>query len=718
MPPNDPPAPPKPPTADPAAGKSVPSPAGAKVAPSVRPPTLAPRPPTLAPRPITGLPKPPPVPGAPKPAGAPPPLPPAAPQAAPATNVLPSVPGPPKLPSIPAPPAIASSASSAPSAPRPPVPATASAPPPANTATNVSPSVPPKTPSIPAPPPTISVEEKSVDFDLAAIGLGDAAERARLANFSDETSGTNRKSVPDEPAPRSRRIGETDIPPPAHVDTERAPGSKDPYIGTTFDHRYRIEKLLGEGGMGFVYLARHKVIDKKVAIKVLRAEMAKDREILERFLQEARAASSIGNPHIIDISDFGDLPDGSTYFVMEFLDGQSLVQFNDKTNRQPFDVIAKIAIQMANGLAAAHEAGIIHRDLKPENIFIVTRGLDKHFVKILDFGIAKVATSGENKLTRAGAVFGTPHYMSPEQAAGSPLDHRTDIYSLGVMLYEMVSGVLPFTADNFMGILSQHMYQAPPPLGKLNLEPLCPSELEAIIFKCLSKVPDDRYPDMAALSADLQRFQDGHVPDAVAEMASRPEGLSVGVTPDKPKKAPWLRLVAVGAIVMGATLGTVLVIGQGPTGNNTPGTANSAVAPPTSNRVTATAKTKVVVIVEPLSAVATAKFAGKTIKFPEDKVEVEPGKPVTLEVEAAGFETQKVTLDGKTEVVRVKLVGIGGAGVGTAPPETPTGRPTSTKAGSSGSPTTTTTTTTKPPGGSDVVDLYGPTQSPKPKPTP
>jgi len=554
-----------------------------------------------------------------------------------------------------------------------------------------------------------------MDLDLAMMGLGDAAERARLAKFADAAPGTNS----GDEAPRSRRIGETDIPPPAHVDTERSPGGKDPYIGTTFDHRYKIEKLLGEGGMGFVYLARHKVIDKKVAVKVLRAEMAKDREILERFLQEARAASSIGNPHIIDISDFGDLPDGSTYFVMEFLDGQSLVQFNDKNNRQPFDVIAKISIQMANGLASAHEAGIIHRDLKPENIFIITRGLDKHFVKILDFGIAKVATSGENKLTRAGAVFGTPHYMSPEQAAGSPLDHRTDIYSLGVMMYEMVSGVLPFTADNFMGILSQHMYQAPPPLGKLNLEPQCPAELEAIIFKCLSKVPDDRYPDMHALSADLQRFQDGQVPEAVAQMASRPEGLSVGVTPDKPKKAPWLRLVAVGAVVMGATLGTVMVIISGPNGNPNPSpvpSANASAAP----TITAQAvKAKVVVIVEPLSAVATANFGGKQIKFPDDKVEVDPGKPVTLNVEAAGFESQKVTLDGKTDIVRVKLVAVAGTAQVPTGPEVPTtGRPASTKTGAGSSPTTSATTSAKPPGGSDVVDLYGPQQPGRPKPGP
>ncbi len=504
-------------------------------------------------------------------------------------------------------------------------------------------------------------------------------------------------------------MGETDIPPPTHVDSERPPGAKDPYIGTTFDHRYKIDRLLGEGGMGFVYLARHKVIDKKVAVKVLRAEMAKDREILERFLQEARAASSIGNPHIIDISDFGDLPDGSTYFVMEFLDGLSLVQFNDKNNRQPLDVIAKVTIQMANGLAAAHERGIIHRDLKPENIFIVTRGLDKHFVKILDFGIAKVATSGDNKLTRAGAVFGTPHYMSPEQAAGAPLDHRTDVYSLGVMLYELVSGVLPFTADNFMGILSQHMYQAPPPLGKLNLDPPCPAELEAIIFKCMSKAPDDRYPDMNALSADLQRFQDGNVPDAVAEMASRPEGLSVGVNPDKPKKSQWIKLVAVGAAVMGATLGTALVITQTPAPQPATGAGASTQVPTTTTA--GAQKTSVLVAVEPNGAGATALIGNERVKFPK-LVEVEPGKPLTLQIEARGFGTQTIKIDGVTKELLVKLDPI--PGMAQQFPETPNGKSTTTaKTNPGGSPTT---STKKPGENSDVVDLYGPAPTKKPSP--
>ena len=481
-----------------------------------------------------------------------------------------------------------------------------------------------------------------------------------------------------------------DIPPPADIapPDERPEGSKDPYIGTTFDHRYKIQKLLGEGGMGFVYLARHKVIDKKVAVKVLRSEMAKDREILDRFLQEAKAASSIGNPHIIDISDFGDLPDGSTYFVMEYLEGQSLGDLVASTKQLSVERICHIARQMSDGLAAAHERGIIHRDLKPDNIFLIQRGSDPDFVKILDFGIAKVTGSTtDTKLTKAGAVFGTPHYMSPEQAAGAAIDHRADIYALGVMLYELASGQLPFNADNFMGILTQHMYKAPVPIRELVPSSTCPPSLEAVILKCLSKKQEARYQSMEELGADLQRIESGGVPHAVAEMMARSGGFNVPAdyfnqpspilpaTPPPVQKKKWSRLVWIaGAAAAVGLVTTILVVSNIVAGSPPPRVATSA-APQVASTATASAasvepkKNAVVIAATPM--IAMGYRDDKPFKLPSS-IDVEEGKTVSIEVRAEGYETAKIDLDGKETSKTVELKPLkGGAaakGAGTSKP--------------------------------------------------
>jgi serine/threonine-protein kinase len=306
----------------------------------------------------------------------------------------------------------------------------------------------------------------------------------------------------------------------------------DPYIGLTLNSRYKLEKLVGEGGMGTVYLAKHIVIGKQVAVKILRSDLARNRDNVNRFLREAKAASKIGNPHIVDIFDFGELDDGSSYFVMEYISAKNLADIIDAEKRLSVERVYNIGHQIAAGLGAAHACGIIHRDLKPDNIMIVNRHENGEFVKILDFGIAKVTTADDSKLTRAGIVFGTPHYMSPEQASGVELDHRSDIYSLGVVLYEMLSGQRPFNADNVMAILSKHCNEVPIPVRELAVH--CSPRLEAVILRCLEKKPDDRFQSMSELAAELLRAQLDDASESVAPPPSsgkraQPPGLYTAV---------------------------------------------------------------------------------------------------------------------------------------------------------------------------------------------
>ncbi|HHH30522.1 MAG TPA: serine/threonine protein kinase [Polyangiaceae bacterium] len=321
---------------------------------------------------------------------------------------------------------------------------------------------------------------------------------------------TSSKPEPDDSIPPDSSVNLVD------KDERRSARPPDPRIGTKVDNRYIIKSLLGQGGMGVVYLAVHEALDRQVAIKVLKPDVSRDEKIISRFRREARAASAIGSPHICDVSDFGTLEDGSTYFVMEMLDGPSLSSILKgkplKTER-----ILKIGAQLAEALGAAHARQIVHRDLKPDNVHLVKHGDDPEFVKVLDFGIAKVANTGETKLTQAGQVFGTPHYMSPEQCAGHEVDLRTDIYALGVMLYEMACGKVPFDADTLMGLLTKHVYEQPIPPRKLPAAVDLPAGLEAVILKCLAKKPSSRYQTMGELKADLEALQKGHTPDAVMQ---------------------------------------------------------------------------------------------------------------------------------------------------------------------------------------------------------
>ena len=463
--------------------------------------------------------------------------------------------------------------------------------------------------------------------------------------------------------------------PPSAVGSQ--PGMRvDAYIGQTLEGRYYVESLLGEGGMGVVYLARHTVIDKRVAIKILRSDLATDQEMTERFMNEARSASSIGNPHIVDISDFGRLADGSAYFVMEYLDGVSLAKLMDDERAVPVPRLIHISKQIARGLAAAHARGIVHRDLKPDNVMLVPRGEDRDFVKILDFGIAKVGGEA-GRLTRAGSVFGTPHYMSPEQAAGVPVDMRTDIYALGVILYEMASGKVPFDADNFMGILTQHMYRAPAPIRAIVPQAQeVPPGLEAVVLKALSKKVDLRYQTMEEVVADLDRVQQGAVPNAVPEMMARSGGFNVPAdyfrnpargggafsdgrggaammpaTPLQRKRRGILLGAVIGAVlVVGAVTAALLVLSIGSNVNATPERTSvvpsSVAAPSAIPAVAVPAKVSVIVTTEPSDATIALEANSADLPAPAPRwIDVAEGETVALRVEHAGYKTQRYSLD-------------------------------------------------------------------------
>ena len=482
------------------------------------------------------------------------------------------------------------------------------------------------------------------------------------------TMGSDRPGPPDVQGTPVALADASATPPPARADL---------YVGRTIDGRYLVESVLGEGGMGIVYRGRHKVIDKRVAIKVLRGDMAKDKEITERFLQEARAASSIGNSHIIDISDFGQLPDGSTYFVMEYLEGDSLSRAIDKQRPMPVPRLLHIAKQMANGLAAAHAAGIVHRDLKPDNVMIVDRGADRDFVKILDFGIAKVGA--ESKITRAGSVFGTPHYMSPEQAAGTSVDLRTDVYALGVILYEMASGKVPFDADNFMGILTQHMYKAPVPILATVPPPEgVPPGLDALIQKCLSKKPDQRYANMAALAADLDKIEKGLTPDALPEMMARSGGFHVpadyfrsgkgmpALVPGTPPQGRTRWGVYAGVAGIATAVGLVLLIfaKSATTHANVPTEIVRSVDAVPSTSTSTPTWTQVLVSVEPMDAKVTRD--GLDLGALPIAIRLKQGETATLAIARAGYKPQTITLDGSDPRVAVKM-DHAGAGKGKGP---------------------------------------------------
>jgi serine/threonine protein kinase len=380
-------------------------------------------------------------------------------------------------------------------------------------------------------------------------------------------------------------------------------------VGQTIDDKFTILGHLGTGGMGSVYRALQHSMEREVALKLLKRALSEDKVIVRRFLQEAKGASKLNHPNVITLFDFGQTNDGELYIVMELLTGEGLHAVLKRHKRLTMARSIAIMCQVCDALQAAHEAGVIHRDLKPDNVYVIKgAGQTGEFVKVLDFGIAKVLESEQNsQLTQTGSVCGTPAYMSPEQAMGHPVDARSDIYSAGILLYELLSGNQPFTAETPVALMMAQVRDEPPRLAEALPELQIPAEMDSLLQRTLSKEPDKRPQsatefkqclirllagmETAASPTDVDKlsFIDTQVGEAVeppfeSEYEPTPKDTEQSATPSttelinataRSKKLPWvlvgvLLLAIVGIVAYQAGGNAEKIKGNGDSKNDRP----------------------------------------------------------------------------------------------------------------------------------------------------
>ena len=322
------------------------------------------------------------------------------------------------------------------------------------------------------------------------------------------------------------------------------PARADPLIGVVLDERFRVERLLGEGGMGRVYAATEQLLRRRCAVKVLLPEFARDKDSVARFLREARAIAQIRHENVVDIYHLGgDAESGVVFFAMELLTGEDLESRVAARATRPFtwQQVCGWITQVAGAMAAVHDAGVIHRDLKPSNVFLYRRPDGREQVKLLDFGVAKV--TDQAALTKTGDAFGTPFYMSPEQILAQPLDPRTDVYSLGAVLYELLAGRVPFDGEPIQ-VAMQHCNVVPPPLGAH-----VPPELAAFVLRMLAKERETRPQSMAEIERTIRGLAASREPSLPAPA---PSPAPASITPATRGRRPLGKLwVMLGASTLG-----------------------------------------------------------------------------------------------------------------------------------------------------------------------
>lgn len=400
------------------------------------------------------------------------------------------------------------------------------------------------------------------------------------------------------------------------IGTTSVEDKADPFVGTFVGERFLVKRKLGEGGMGVVYEAEQTAMDRKVALKVLHPHLNDD-ELYVRFQREAAASSKLEHPNIITVYDFGRTENDSLYIAMEFISGRSLDDDIQANGAMQWDRACKIGSQICSALRNAHDKNIIHRDMKPENVMLCRRGDDVDFVKVLDFGIAKMMEEGDvnqqKALTKTGMVFGTPQYMSPEQVRGEKLDARSDIYSVGIILYEMLTGKLPFNADTPMGLLTKHLIDPPPAFATANPNVAVPEELEALVMASLSKDANSRPQTMKDFGQALDRYvgqeHSGNTTVAsvvasagTAKMPATASGSGTMPMPAQSAPSPVLRQPKKSSPMMGVAVGVAVLLLAGAGGawyflmgpgsatnvvTDNPGTVATAQAVPTSGAASA-----------------------------------------------------------------------------------------------------------------------------------
>jgi len=312
-------------------------------------------------------------------------------------------------------------------------------------------------------------------------------------------------------------------------------------IGTLFGGRFRIESLLGSGSMGAVCLARHEVLQRRFAIKVLHRCLLSDLSVPARFRREARAAGRIEHPHITSVFDFGHSDEGRPYIVMEYVEGPTLADAIAREGPFPLPRAINMLLQISEALTAAHAVDVIHRDLKPRNIVLTTHQDQPDYIKILDFGVAKILGLGSSGLTSEWEKLGTPQYMPPEQCTGAAVDNRADIYSFGIVAFELLAGDVPFRGSLF-DVIESHIHKEPPPLSKVAGREDIPAVVDSMVLRCLAKRPDDRYPNASALLAEIQSLHQSMLAGRSRSLTGEHVALSAALqhlpVPGVPGQAP------------------------------------------------------------------------------------------------------------------------------------------------------------------------------------